>query len=634
MVAVIDIETYEVDIKANGDGSCRKDGSCVLVAGVYTNNDKYVPCYPNTESWRYLKDILADKNYNKVCHNGIYDLAWLHCGYGLEINGLLHDTMTRMVYINEYACLDLDSCCRYFGIKGKNASDTIERWWEYNKHLLGFTKKTDTLWKNVIYAWNESKVFRQQMIEYNRQDCEATYNLYFKQEHKLKDVYGAYLTDVKLMPLILQMKKNGVRIDTEAMDSLTCQVQDDIERVSRQLSYQYGVTPEIIASPKKLGERMNKMGVHSPIKSLKTGAESWSADARARINHPVMPLIEEYKNYSAIMTKYLNGSFASALLPTGRIHCTFSPNKREDGGTVTGRFACSHPNLQNIPKRNKSFGTNYGQAMRSLFIPEEGCLMCSADYSQIEYLLLAHFAVGNQAEWFRKQALSGVDFHTVAMEATGIPSRQVVKTFNYGVIYGMGWHTAMMKNYMLFQKLSKGKGLDIETFTKQIYNEYHQKLPVIRDTMQYVQNVAKMQGYIKTIGGRYQHKPKPMLDPATGKVNDFLYKMLNKLIQGSAADILKMALLQCYEAGIFNILTMHITVHDENVVSMPYNKEGFEAAVEMQRIMNNSFKDSLTVPMSAVADAGPTWGYWEDDIWKDMGKGIFDRQKDCWWYKE
>lgn len=633
MIVTIDLENYEVDLKTNGDGSCRKDGSKILVAGVY-DGSKYTPCYPNTESWNYLADILKDKRIKKVLHNAIYDMSWLYCGYDLVFSGEIHDTMTRMVYIDEYANLDLDSCCKYFNVAGKNKADTIEAWWEQNKHLLGYTKKTDTMWKHVLEAWETSAEFRNKMIEYNKQDCIATFDLYFAQEAKLKNVYDAYMVDVRLMPLIIKMKKSGVRIDTRAMDKLTCQVQNDIERVSKQLETMYGITPDIIASPKKFGACMNKMGIHSPIKSVKTGAESWSADARARINHPVIPLVEEFKNYSAILSKYLEGSLANALLPSGRIHCTFSPNKREDGGTVTGRFACSHPNLQNIPKRGKSFGTSYGQAMRSLFIPEEGCMMCSADYSQIEYLLLGHFAIGQQAEWFRGQALSGVDFHTVAMAATGIPSRPVVKTFNYGVIYGMGWYTAMMKNYMLFQKLAAEKGLDIETFTKQIYNEYHQKLPVIRDTMQYVQNVAKLQGYVKTIGGRYQHKPKPIWDPVTGKINDYLYKMLNKLIQGSAADILKFALLDCYEAGLFDVLTMHITVHDENVVSMPYNKEGFEAAHEMQQRMNNSFKEQLTVPMSAVADAGPTWGYWEEDIWKDMSNGIFNRQKDCWWYKE
>jgi DNA polymerase-1 len=418
------------------------------------------------------------------------------------------------------------------------------------------------------------------------------------------------------------MKKHGVRIDVEAMNELTERVDADVRKAEQKLIDTYGITGDIIASSKQLGARLNELGIHSPVRT-KAGAESWSADAMSRIHHPVVPMIEEYKNYVAVRDKYLHGSLASSVIGD-RIHCTFSPNKREEGGTVTGRFACSKPNLQNIPARSKAFGTNYGQDMRALFLPEEGCMIGAFDYSQIEYLLLAHYARGPQAPWFREQANAGVDFHTVAMQATGIPTRQVVKTFNYGVIYGMGWRTAMEKNYMLFEKLAKEHGETIETFTQDIYNSYHAKLPVIRETMEYVQNIAKMQGYVTTLGGRREHKPKPQFDPMTRRINDFIYKMLNKLIQGSAADVLKYALRTAYKAGVFDVLTMHITVHDENVVSIPFNKIGTEAAVELQNIMNNSFKDVLLVPMKACAEVGPNWGYWSGDIWEQMKLGNFD----------
>lgn len=146
----------------------------------------------------------------------------------------------------------------------------------------------------------------------------------------------------------------------------------------------------------------------------------------------------------------------------------------------------------------------------------------------------------------------------------------------------------------------------------------------IRDTMKVVQDIAKPQGYVRTIGGRYQHKPKPQYDPATGKVNDFIYKMLNKLIQGSAADILKFALLTAWDSGVFDVLKMHLTVHDENVVSVPFSKAGTEACVELQNIMDNSFKDVLKVPMKACCELGPNWGYWSGDIFDEMKKGNFD----------
>lgn len=637
MLVAVDIETYDPFLSTYGDGSCTTeyDGelgtSRLLCVGTY-NGHEAKAYYPFTNEWNEFKDMMANPSIDKVFHNGIYDLSWLCCGYEIVANGLLHDTMTRMTYIDEYADLSLDDCCKYFRIPGKNKSDTIEAW--YEEHIIDVKsscavfgrpfKKSDSLWKHSDFLWDNFETFRKKMIEYNLQDCRATWNLFQAQKAKLEKVFPAYLVDIELTPLIIEMKRKGIRIDRARMEQLKNNIRSDLLEKQQELANIYGITPEMIGSSKQLGARLNVMGIHSPVRTA-TGAESWGADAMARLMHyPCIPLIQEVKGYKKLLDTYMDGGMANSILSDGRIHCTFSPNKREDGGTVTGRFACSKPNLQQIPARDKPIGHSYGQDMRALFLPEEGCMLAALDYSQIEYLLLAHFAIGQQAEWFREQANAGVDFHTVAMQATGIPSRTVVKTFNYGVIYGMGWRTAMEKNYVLFEKMAEEHGMDIEAYTQQVYNDYHARLPVIRDTMTMVQNVAKLQGYVTTIGGRYQHKPKPKFDPATGKMNDFLYKMLNKLIQGSAADILKVAMYNALKAHLFDTLTMHLTVHDEIVTSVPFNKEGTEAVVELQHIMNESFKDQLRVPMKAACELGPNWGYWSGDIFEQMKLGNFD----------
>lgn len=643
-VIAIDIETYDPNLKTLGDGSCRESGtadddkSCILCVGTFDGQYKQV-YFPFTPEWDNLIEILEDENIDKIFHNGVYDLSWLVCGYDCNIKGLCHDTMTRMVYIDEYADLDLDSCCKYFRVQGKNKADTIEAW--YKEHITDIIhtanaldykiKKSDDLWKHALFLWKYFPAFKDQMVKYNLQDCVATYNLYHAQESKLSKVYDAYMVDVRLTPLIIEMKKRGILIDKVALSKLGATIQADIDEKSRILENTYGVTLDMIGSSKKLGERLNAMGIYSAVLTP-TGNQSWGADAMARLMHyPVIPLIEEVKGYTKLMNTYIYGGMSNAILSDGRIHCTFSPNKREVGGTVTGRFSSSKPNLQQIPARDKQFGHSYGQAMRSLFLPEEDCMIVALDYSQIEYLLLAHFAQGPQANWFREQANSGVDFHTVAMNATGIPSRQVVKTFNYGVIYGMGWRTALEKNYVMFEKMANEHNMPVEHYVQNVYNDYHARLPVIRDTMKVVQDLTKMQGYITTIGGRYQHKPKVQYDPATGKMQDFIYKMLNKLIQGSAADILKMSMLEAYNSGVLNVLKMHLTVHDELVSSVPYNKIGTEAVAELKHIMDMAFHDKLKVPMKASCELGPTWGYWSDDIWNDMQKGIFNRQHECWW---
>ena len=666
-LVAVDIETYDPKLgEMKSDGSMRKDGK-ILCVGIYSPDISEVFDFDYPDQIEKCKEIIESRDIDKIFHNGVYDTAWLCCGYDFDIHGVIHDTMTRAAFIDEYQSLGLDDCCKRLGIKGKNKNETIEAWyadWQnimkgcakgFKKGLLSGNEVFNTddgnsyslsdsellslangnyrkdVWANVLEVWANPEG-RRLMKEYNLQDCKATYNLFMAQEPLMKGSEEAYQVECDLYYLLIQMKKKGVKLDLKKLDELTEVVDKDKNKSEQFLKDMYGIDAEILASPKKLQTKMNSMDIHSPVRTA-TGNESFNADALARIQHPVVEKILEYKNYEAIADKYLHGALRKSLIGD-RIHCTFSPNKREEGGTVTGRFASSGPNLQNIPAKNKGHGIDYSQDMRALFIPEDGCMIGAFDYSQIEYLLLAHYAKGPQAEEFRAQANAGVDFHTVAMSMTGLTYRPLVKTYNYGVIYGMGWRTSMEKNYTMFEKLAAEQGLSIEEFAKRTYDNYHAKMPVVRDTMQWCQELARTQGYVQCLGGRKQHKPKPSYDSATGKINDFIYKMLNKLIQGSAAYILKYALRDTWKAGVFDVCPMHITVHDENVISIPFNKEGTEAAAEMKHIMDMSFHSQLLVPMKACAEVGPNWGYWSDDIWNEMLKGNFDNKLFLKDYKE
>lgn len=603
--------------------------------------------------------IVADPNVDIIWHNCLFDNGWFHDKYNTVPRGIIHDTMTRAALIDERQSMGLDDNCKRMGVKGKNKSETIEAWFEGWQNIMkgcakglkkglitddnqvlntedGETyqlsgaeleclisgKWKNSVWDNSLLLWQEAPEFKQKMMEYNQQDCVATYELYLAQEKFMKPVQHVYELECKLIPILLRMKKVGIRFDQKRAGELIEKVAAKEQEVEKKLFDVYGITGEMINSPKQLGVRMNEMGIESPVRT-KTGNQSWAEGALVRIHHPVTPLIFEYKNYHAILSKFLLGSLSKSVV-NGRIHCTFLPMLREEGGTVTGRFSCRDPNLQQIPARNKGHGEDFSQDMRSLFLPEEGMMLAAMDYSQIEAVLLAHFAQGQQAEWFRDQMRAGADLHNIVMGMTGITYRPVVKTFNYGCIYGMGWQTAMEKNYVLFEKLASGEGKDIESFTKEIYYNYHKKFPVVKDTMTWAQDVARTYGYVDTMGGRRLHKPTPQYDPVTGKINDYLYKMLNKLIQGTAADILKQALITADEAGIYDVLTLHLLVHDEQVNSVPFTKEGTEAAVELQHIMGNVYKEKLLVPIKAECELGPNWGYWSDRIYKDMQQGIFN----------
>ena len=653
MILAVDVETFDPNLKTKGDGALRSregsadyDGSRLLMCAWY-DGERGGVCYPNTESWSGLKNLLETRSLPKVFHNSVYDLSWLELGAGVRVRGDVHDTMTRAAYIDEYQDLDLDSCCSAMGKEGKNKDETIERWYRDNIEQVRDMciacgrqfKRSDPMWKHTEFLLSNFPAFREKMEEYNLQDAKATWELYRAQEPLMRPFHYAYMTDVRLTKMVLEMKRRGVLIDRKKMDELSASVSKDYADAINELTEVYGIDEEILGSPKKLGKRMNEMGVHSPVKTP-TGAESWGVGALNRIRHPAVHLILEARGYSKLLGTYLEGSLRDSIMSDGRIHCTFTPNRRDDGGTVTGRFSCSKPNLQQIPARDKATGHSYGQAMRSLFLPEEGCMMAALDYSQIEYLLLAHFAVGKQAEWLREQARAGVDFHEAAMKMTGIKSRKVVKTFNYGVIYGMGWRTAMEYNYSLFEGAAKESGMSVEAYAQKVYNDYHARLPVIRDTMDYVQKEAEKNGYVTTIGGRRQHVPKPYYDKETGKWNDGMYKMLNKLIQGSAADIMKCGMLDAWERGAFDcpddsyLCCPHLTVHDELVFSAKYCFDGMDMISFVGSRMESAFEDELKVPMKVDKEVGPNWGYWESDIWKEMHdewKFTDERRKECWW---
>lgn len=606
---VIDIEGYDPNLKDLGDGSIRKDGWIACI-GLYDGTD-YI-CVKNLNPTTELsKTVWSDNKIyewlasdeDKVFHNAVYDMSWLVCGYGFEVNGTIHDTMTRMALIDEYSGLGLDTCCKYFKLLGKNAGDTIEAWYDSIKGAYGLKKG---FWQDLNVLWFD-KECQDKMEQYNKQDCMATYNLFQAQESRMSQHREAYQLECDLFSLIMMMKKNGIRIDIEARDKLLQEIEEAYKARLLLLKDNYGITETVLRSPKQMTVAMNALGIHSPMLTA-TGSESWSAAALDLIDHPITADIQACKNYNALLTKYLGGGLVKTVCNDGRIHCTFSPNKRDDGGTITGRFASSKPNLQNIPARNEKHGQkSYGDEMRSLFLSEEGCLLGAADYSAIEYRLLAHFAVGHQADWLRQQVFDGVDLHTAAMQITGIPERQAMKTINYGIIYGMGPDLMYNTNIKSWNALGAKNGVSGKEYCEHALNLYKQKLPVVKDTMNHINMMSKKQGYIKSIGGRIHHKPKPFF--INGSWNDGIYKMTNYLIQGSAADILKKGLVDAYKKGLFNILTLHLTVHDENVFSIPQDKEGVEAAVEFIQTMNASYKERLLVPMKVECGVGPNWGY-------------------------
>jgi DNA polymerase-1 len=621
MIAV-DIETFDPNLSKLGSGEHRKDGAIICV-GLYDGKD-FVCCRPDDLR---LADWLASDE-EKVFHNGVYDIAWLSIGYGFKIGGTWHDTMTRCSLINEYMDLGLDSCCKKFKVKGKNYADTLEAWFEPRKKQWGLR---GDVWDNidVIAAFPEGWAA---LEKYNKQDCKATYDLFIATEPFLRDVREPYELECELYPLWIAMKARGIKMDTLRMERLMVEAQRLKSLQEQQLWNEYQIDGSIIASPKKMTLNMNRLGIHSPNRTA-TGNESWDVKSLPIIDHPVVPLIMNYKNLD-----YLSGSKGLGklfeCLVGDRIYTEFAPNKRDEGGTITGRLASRHPNLQNIASREEAYGAKaWGPELRSLFLPEDGCMIGAADYGQIETRIMAHFSVGPHAEWFRDQCRNPkVDMHALAMERTGIESRYIIKRINFGVPYGMGIKRMVNLDYPVFKRAATSHGVDDAwEYGDILFQQFRTGFPVLFDMMANIEQTVKNQGYIQSIGGRIHHAPPPEIGK-TGRWSVPYYKMTCYVVQGSAAEILKKGLRDALKAGIFNVLPMHLTVHDENVVSIPFDKPSVEATQELIHYMEQAYAERLTVPLTSSCEVGPNWGYWKKDIWKSMQAGDFNKDMFNWVY--
>jgi hypothetical protein len=337
-------------------------------------------------------------------------------------------------------------------------------------------------------------------------------------------------------------------------------------------------------------------------KTSKTEAPSFTKNFLATHPHEVARSIVRARELNKARTTFIDSITKHSV--RGRIHADIHQLRGDDGGTVTGRFSYSSPNLQQIPSRDEEIGP----LIRGLFIPEQGELWGSFDYSSQEPRIVVHYAnilnmegAGVFAEAYQNDARS--DFHQIAADIVGVPRKQA-KTINLGLFYGMG-----------VNKLSEQLGLDLAT-GKALFREYHEKVPFVRELSDQVSRIANSRGNIRTILGRRcrfdkwepatfgVHKALPHDDavreygPTVQLKRAFTYKALNRLIQGSAADQTKKAMVDLYEAGLLPM----VQIHDELAVSVANP----EQAHEIVRVMQDAVP--LIVPSIVDAELGPSWG--------------------------
>lgn len=602
--AAIDIETKDPHLKDWGPGSIRKDGKIIGI-GCYCP-DKGIDEFFHPEDTQ-IKDLLRDPSIGKIFHNGVYDIDWIVNGEGLDIAGPCEDTMTRETLLDSYAfSYSLDACCKRHGIEGKNKGQTIDEYW---KQVGGRGKAIEHL-DEIPFTL---------VGKYCKQDCKATYEL-FQAQHSLlvqQDLLRANDIEVRLYPILMHMRKNGFRLDMSNLFSLGNQFSNEYETGLKELEDTYGFVEGTLSlnAANDLYKIWKQEGL--PIEYTSTGKPSFAAAVLDDCPHPVAHKIKHLKGL--IKTQSFLDSWVDLAIQD-HLYPSFFPAKRDDGGTVTGRWSSQNPNLQQVPAREDK----HGKEIRSLFIPEEGCYLGAFDYKQIEYRVFTHFASGEGAVEAQKHFNEdpNTDYHQMTIDLMGWndlgkEGRHLAKNLNFGSIYGLGpksFATKFKQN--LLHNHPERDPDNLFPVAQSLMNEYFAKVPFVKPTCTKIMEVGQRRGYVKTLSGRRQRMP---LDKGT-------YKLINYLIQGSAADILKKGLVDAWDAGVFTVLKLHATVHDESVFSIPRTREGLEACEHFYKCLANAYK--LKIPLGVDTEIGPDWGHCNEDNWKSFKSEVGINEQD------
>ena len=432
-----------------------------------------------------------------------------------------------------------------------------------------------------------------QVYEYAAEDADITLQLKNVLEPKLSEVNAVNLfrdIEIPMIPVLAEMELNGVCLDTQALKETAATFKERMQRYEAKIYEQAGQSFNI-SSPKQVGEILfEKMQITDKPKRTRTGQYVTSEEVLQQLKTKA-PIVEDILNYRGM--KKLLSTYVEALPKlinprTGHIHTSFNQAQ-----TATGRLSSSDPNLQNIPVR-----TDDGKEIRRCFIPEPGCLFFSADYSQIELRIMAHLSGDeNMIEAFRE----GLDIHRATaakiwkehLDDVTDSQRKKAKQANFGIIYGI-------TTYGLAQRMEISNGE-----AKQLIDDYFSTFPKVHDYMQKSIQLARAKGYAETMFGRRRYLPDIL--SKNGTVRGFAERnAINAPIQGSEADIIKIAMIRIYKRFKAEHLRskMILQVHDElNFSVYPEEKEQVEKIVISE--MQNACK--LKVPLIADGGWGTNW---------------------------
>jgi DNA polymerase I-like protein with 3'-5' exonuclease and polymerase domains len=668
----LDIETYDPNLRTKGLGAIRGDGFITGVAVATDNETVYFPLHHSDhvksdsqkkEFWDQMnKTILQNQNITKVFHNAIYDVCWMRAETGKMLKGRIVDTMVAASIIDENRFkYSLDALSKDILKDEKYKYDLQEKTFKWsggmqkdpmsNMHKLPSHVVKDYAKQDVSLTFRLWKIFDKKLDEV----------LFTKPNGEQKTCRNIFELETKLFPCLVDMKFKGVRIDVQKLEAFGKKLKHRRDNLLNIIKKHTKIDVQLWAA-NSVKDLLVNQNITNYEKTPKSGMPKLPKNYLKTHANRFLRMLSKAREADKAVNTFIEG--LKGYVYNGRIHADINQIRSDDGGTVTGRFSMSNPNLQQIPAKGY-----YGKKMRELFLPEEGHEWGSFDYSQQEPRIVVHYAIkhglSETQELADKFDSDKADFHEIVAQMANIPRKQA-KSINLGLFYGMGKG-----------KLQAELNLD-KAQAKKLFDTYHDKVPFVKELSDNLMGFAKKNRLVFTLEDRFcrfntyenvnkrwnnkerkfeewdpeakeikddktgaisyqgdwikpnlmskeaawekfklqfNAKSKSKKDGGKGKVEElnsqgretwfaqyftpaFTYKALNRLIQGSAADMTKKAMVILYKKGI----VPHIQIHDELCVSIKDD----ETRIMIQETMENAIK--LEINNKVDCKSGPNWG--------------------------
>ena len=548
-----------------------------LSFAVKENEAFYVPVPANREEAQRIvnifKPIYENDKIVKVGQNIKYDLEVL-ANYGVTLAGPMFDTMIAHYLIQPELRHNMDYMAEvYLNYKTIHIDELIGPKGKNQKNMRDLTPT--------------------EVYEYAAEDADITLKLKNKLEPELKK-YGAerlfHEIEMPLMPVLAEMEMNGVRIDTRSLAETSNILTARMEELERRI-YELAGERFNIASPRQVGDILfGKLKIIEKPKKTKTGQYVTSEDVLQTLKgkHEIVADILAHRGLKKLLGTYVDALPKLINARTGHIHTSFNQTV-----TATGRLSSSDPNLQNIPVRGED-----GKEIRRAFIPEPGCLFFSADYSQIELRVMAHLSGDeNMIEAFREghdiHAATAAKIYKEAIDSVTRDQRTKAKRANFGIIYGITvWGLA--------DRLNIGRDE-----ARQLIDGYFETFPHVHEYMEQAKETARSQGYVDTLFGRRRYLAD--INSRNATVRGFAERnAINAPIQGTAADIIKVAMIRIHRRfkaeGVRAKIILQ--VHDELNFSVPADEKELVERIVLEE-MQGAFE--MKVPLTADCGWGANW---------------------------